>query len=266
MKTLRDIQSESDKREIPLKRVGIKNIQYPLKVRRKDGGSVDTIATFNLTVNLPHHFRGTHMSRFIEVLEEFSEMLSWNDLKAFAMKLRDKLNAEASHIEILFPYLVRKKAPVSGKESYMNYDAHIEAVLERDTFAIYTGVKVPVHTLCPCSKAISKYGAHNQRAFVDITVKTTKLIWLEEIIETAEKSASHGLYALLKRVDEKHLTEYAYDHPKFVEDVARDAALLLKEDDRIEWFKVEVESMESIHNHQAYACVVWERGNGFWEA
>ncbi len=266
MKTLRDIQSEFDERNIPLRRVGIRDIKYPLKVMRKDGGTVDTIATFNLYVNLPHHFRGTHMSRFVEALEEFNEMLSWEDLKSFAMKLKDKLSAEASHIEIFFPFLIRKKAPASGKPSYMNYDAHIEAILRGKDFSILTGVKVPVHTLCPCSKAISKYGAHNQRAFVDITVKSTKIVWLEELIEIAEKGASHGLYALLKRIDEKHLTEHAYDNPKFVEDVARDVATILINDERIKWFSVEVESMESIHNHQAYASVIWERGNGFWTA
>ncbi len=264
MKTLKDIQGETDHRNIPLRKVGIKDIRYPLKVKKKDGSIVDTIATYSLFVNLPQHFRGTHMSRFIEILEEFNEILSWEDLKRFTQSLKEKLNAESSHIIITFPFLIRKTAPVSKKSSYMDYTAHIEAILRENNFSILTGIKAPVHTLCPCSKAISKYGAHNQRAWVDITVKSEKIVWLEELINIAEKGASHGLYSLLKRVDEKYLTEYAYDNPKFVEDVARDIAIILQNDDRIHWFRVEVESMESIHNHEAYASVEWERGRGFW--
>ena len=261
---LRDVQSEFDERNIPLRQVGVKDIRYPLQIIKKNGKTITTIATFNLYVNLPQHFRGTHMSRFIEVLNNFNKLLSWKDLKSFTRELKNKLDAKAAKVEIFFPFVIKKQAPISKMESYMSYDAHIYATMTEDDFSIATGIRVPVHTLCPCSKAISKHGAHNQRAYVNITIKSTKLVWLEELIAVAEKSATHDLYTLLKRVDEKHLTEFAYENPKFVEDVARDVAITLMEDPRIHWFTITVESMESIHNHQAYASVTWERGKGFW--
>jgi GTP cyclohydrolase I len=251
---MKDVQSSRDYRKQPIEKVGIRNIRYPITVRDKDREKQETVANVTLSVNLPHTARGTHMSRLVEVLDRFKDEVSYQSLDLILIEIKKALQAEESHIELAFPYFLRKKAPVSGQESLMSYDCGI--------FATYTGhleiatrVEVPVHTLCPCSKEISTMSAHNQRGTVAITVGMTKFIWIEDLIQIAEDSASSPVYALLKREDEKYITERAYDNPRFVEDVVREVALRLQELPGLRYHSIEVENFESIHNHSAYAII-----------
>lgn len=254
MDKMRDVQSEPANHEIHLDKVGISNIVYPIKVLDRQNGVQNTIAKINLYCNLPHNFRGTHMSRFIEVLNTYLDSISPDNIKNMLKDIRKKLDAEKAHVDINFTYFIKKKAPVTGAESFMNYDARFVAELGKN-FDFITEVSVPVNTLCPCSKEISERGAHNQRARVLISVRMKKMVWLEDLIQYAEESASAPLYALLKRPDEKYITELAYDNPKFVEDVAREVAHKLDNNANITWYFVQVTSYESIHNHNAFACV-----------
>jgi GTP cyclohydrolase I len=251
---LRDVQGSPDSRRIPIQKVGIRGILYPITVRDKNREKQQTVAKVTLSVNLPHHYRGTHMSRFVEVLDRFKNRVSYHTLDAILLELKRALRAEESHIELNFPYFMRKSAPLSGEESLMSYDCVISAEYT-DRLDIDVKVRVPVHTLCPCSKELSKVSAHNQRGVVSLTVGITKFIWIEDLIEIAEQSASSPLYALLKREDEKYLTEHAYENPRFVEDVVREAAQRLKKLPGLRFFSVEAENMESIHNHSAFAVV-----------
>lgn len=252
---MKDVQNQPDNRNIYLQRVGIKNLSYPVTVMDKKNGYQDTIANINMYVDLPVEFRGTHMSRFVEVLNKYRLGIDPKLIKQMLEELRVNLNASVARVEIEFPYFVLKNAPVSNQESFTKYSCRIDGQKSIDTYDFTVSVGVPILTLCPCSKEISDRGAHNQRAIVWIHVRSKRLIWFEEIIEYAEKSASSPVYTILKRVDEKFVTEYAYDNPRFVEDIAREIALKLNEDNRILWYKVEVESFESIHDHNAYACV-----------
>lgn len=251
---MRDVQSEADHRNVPLDRVGVEGLVYPIKVMQKTGGYQDTVARISMHVNLPHNFRGTHMSRFVEVLNEYRHNVSYRNLQRMLCKLRDVLDAETAHIEMEFPYFLEKKAPVSGIPSCMSYTCKFSATQDHE-FDFILEVNTPVHTLCPCSKEISDRGAHNQRANVKIEVRMAGLIWIEDLIDIAESSASAPLYSLLKREDEKFITEHAYDTPRFVEDVVREVALKLDENKLVTWYRVSVTSFESIHNHNAYACV-----------
>ncbi len=251
---MRDVQSERDHRNIPLDRVGVEGLTYPIKVMQKSGGYQHTVAKISMHVNLPHNFRGTHMSRFVEVLNEFRDDINYRNLNIMLNKLKEVLDAETAHIEMEFPYFLQKKAPVSGISSYMSYMCKFSAT-RNDGFDFILEVNTPVHTLCPCSKEISDRGAHNQRANVKIEVRMSGLIWIEDLVSIAEDSASAPLYSLLKREDEKYVTELAYDTPRFVEDVAREAALRLDGNPLVTWYRVSVTSYESIHNHNAYACV-----------
>ncbi|MBO8160380.1 MAG: GTP cyclohydrolase I FolE2 [Thermosipho sp. (in: Bacteria)] len=252
---LKDVQNEKDSRNIPLKHVGIKNLRYPITVLDRKNKTQHTVATIDMFVDLPKDFRGTHMSRFVEVLNDFHFKIEPKTIKEILDNLKKVLNAVSAKIEIKFPYFIEKSAPISKIESFLEYKCGFKAYDNDTKYDFYLIVEVPIQTLCPCSKEISKYNAHNQRAKAHIEVKTYELIWFEELIEIAEDSASVPLYTLLKRPDEKFITEKAYENPKFVEDVARDIALKLKTDKRIKWFKVEVESFESIHSHNAFACV-----------
>jgi len=253
VKKLKDVQSEIDERNVPLKKVGVKNLEWPLKVLDKKKGYQYTVAKMSLSADLRHDQRGTHMSRFVEVLKDF-EMLSPKALEKILCDIKERLRAESSHIEITFPYFIWKHSPVSGNMSPLKIEAMIKAEKNYES-TIIVGVKVPIHILCPCSKEISDVGAHNQRAVVEILVRSKRMIWFEHLVEISEKSASCPIYTLLKRPDEKFITERAYENPKFVEDVVRDIALELERDGRIEWYRVEVTSFESIHNHEAFACV-----------
>ncbi len=251
---MRDVQSERDYRNIPLERVGVEGLKYPIKVMDRTHGTQPTVGTVSLAVDLPEEFRGTHMSRFLEVLHFYKDYISLNNLEEILDELRNRLNASSAHIEIEFPYFLKKKAPVTGAESYMDYRCKFIATKNRE-FDFILEVNVPIQTLCPCSKEISDYGAHNQRAEVTIQIRMKKLVWIEELVEIAEESASSPLYALLKREDEKYVTEHAYDNPKFVEDVVRDVAMKLEANERIIWYYIMVKSFESIHHHNAYACL-----------
>ena len=254
MSGLGDVQSSRDERNLGIRKVGVKDLEYPIRLLDRSSEIQHTIATVSMYVDLPQEYRGTHMSRFIEVLERHSVRLDPRELDAVLQDISSTFSSATAHIDISFPYFIRKKAPVSGAESYMKYLCRCEA--SRDgALSMHFSVDVPVNNLCPCSKEISEGGAHNQRGIIRIRVKTHRFIWYEELIETAEASASSPLYTILKREDEKYVTEQAYAHPRFVEDAAREVALRLKEDSRVEAFTVEVENMESIHNHSAYACI-----------
>ncbi len=250
-----DVQNSPDTRHIAIDRVGIKAIRHPVRVADRAAGVQHTIATFNMYVHLPHHFKGTHMSRFVEILNGHEREIS---VESFGRMLRDmahRLEAEAGHIEMNFPYFVNKAAPVSGVKSLLDYDVTFVGELKHGHQEFTMKVVVPVTSLCPCSKKISDYGAHNQRSHVTITATTNAHVWIEELVGVAEECASCELYGLLKRPDEKYVTERAYDNPKFVEDMVRDVAARLNRDDRIVRYVVESENFESIHNHSAYALI-----------
>ncbi|HWF98236.1 MAG TPA: GTP cyclohydrolase FolE2 [Steroidobacteraceae bacterium] len=256
-----DVQGRADTRRLPIDRVGIKNISHPVRVKDRSAGEQHTIATFNMYVGLPHNFKGTHMSRFVEILHTERE-ISVESFRAMLVKMTERLEADTGHIEMSFPFFVMKRAPVSGVESLMDY--HASLIGERCGGHTDTWVKVvvPVTSLCPCSKRISAYGAHNQRSHVTIKARLRAHMWIEELIEIAEREASCELYGILKRPDEKYVTERAYDNPKFVEDMVRDVATRLNEEERIAAYVVESENFESIHNHSAYALIERDKDAG----
>jgi len=253
---MKDIQSSPDNRNIYIDKVGIKKLKLPITVRDRHRMAQRTVADVNFYVDLPHHFKGTHMSRFVELLNDHRESFDIERIDEILVKARQKLKALKAHIELTFPYFVEKKAPVSGLPGLIDYECMISAASNgnRKTDTILT-IKVPITTLCPCSKEISRYGAHNQRSIVTLSVRVNKFIWLEEIIRIIEETASCEIYSLLKREDEKHITEKAYENPAFVEDVVRAITEKISQDDRIDWFTVESENYESIHNHNAYAFI-----------
>jgi GTP cyclohydrolase I len=250
-----DVQGRQDTRRIPIDRVGIKDIYHPVRVKVRSGGEQHTIANFNMYVHLPHNFKGTHMSRFVEILNEHEQEISVESFNAMLEQMAQRLESEAGHLEMSFPYFIMKKAPVSGVPSLLDYRATLAGELKNGRVETWLKVIVPVTSLCPCSKKISDYGAHNQRSHITIRVRIAEHVWLEELIDIAEHEASCELYGILKRPDEKFVTERAYDNPKFVEDMVRDIALRLNADERIRAYSVESENFESIHNHSAYARV-----------
>jgi len=250
----KDIQSESDLRQIHIDKVGVKNVKYPIMVSDKQGNVQHTVADIDLYVDLTHSLRATHMSRFVEVLHSVSGEVLLDHIQPLLQQLKDSLHSERAYINIRFPFFIDKAAPVSKKSSLLDYHCVFEGVLGED-YTYIKSVTVPITTLCPCSKEISNFSAHNQRAYVTLRVKATEYIWFEELIESVEQSASCQVYPLLKRPDEKYVTEYAYEHPTFVEDIVRDIAVRLKTDSRILWFYVESDNIESIHNHNAFASL-----------
>jgi len=250
-----DVQNLPDKRRIEIDKVGIKDIRYPITVLDRANGRQHTVASINMYVGLPHQFKGTHMSRFVEILNEYrGELISLKSMKEILRKMKERLNAVSAHLEIEFPYFIAKKAPVSGTEGLMEYRCRFVGSL-KEKIDLEVGVQVPICTLCPCSKEISDFGAHNQRGVVNLRLRFKKFVWLEDIIKLVEEAGSSELYSVLKRVDEKYVTEHAYQNPKFVEDVVREIAQRLLADDNITWFAVEAENFESIHNHSAYAYI-----------
>jgi len=259
---IEDVQNREDTRCIPINKVGIKDIRHPVRVRDRSEGEQHTIANFNMYVNLPHNFKGTHMSRFVEILNHHERDISVESFKDMLQEMTERLEAESGHVEMSFPYFVNKKAPVSGVESLMDYDVTFIGEIHGKDNQMNIKVVVPVTSLCPCSKKISDYGAHNQRSHVTVTAKFNEFIWLEELIDIVEQEASCELYGLLKRPDEKNVTERAYDNPKFVEDMVRDVAARLNNDDRITSYIVESENFESIHNHSAYALIEKDKTAG----
>ena len=261
-KHLKDIQSSPDSRGIHIDRVGVTDLRYPVTVLDRSKKAQSTVGVFTLSVDLPHHFKGTHMSRFVEVLNEHHGEVSLWTLPEMLVRLQKQLQAERAHIEVEFPYFVRKAAPVSRAESLLDLQCTFIAESSGAEQDFLLKVKIPVTSLCPCSKEISDYGAHNQRGTLTFTVRTRRdekgmwqFVWIEEILEIAERSASAPIYALLKRTDERHVTMQAYDNPVFVEDMVRNAAGYLRADKRISWFEVRADNQESIHNHTAFAVV-----------
>jgi len=250
-----DVQATPDTRRLAIDRVGIKDIRHPARIRERSGGVQHTIATFNMYVGLPHHFKGTHMSRFVEILNAHEREISPDTFRVMVREMTKKLEAQAGEVEMTFPYFIEKKAPVSGVKSLMDYAvSFVGAVRDgQETFTLK--VLVPVTSLCPCSKKISDRGAHNQRSHVTVSAAINTFVWIEDIIDVVENEASCQLYGLLKRPDEKFVTEAAYDNPKFVEDMVRDIAAKLNADKRIDGYAVESENFESIHNHSAYAMI-----------
>ncbi len=253
--TMADVQGSPDTRRISIDKVGIKDIRHPVRISDRSGGEQHTVATFGMYVELPHNFKGTHMSRFVQILNQHEREISVRTFRHMIGEMADLLEAEKAHIEMRFPFFVNKKAPVSGVESLIDYDVTLIGELEKGRSTMHLKVLVPVTSLCPCSKEISEYGAHNQRSHVTVSVESNAFIWIEEIVDVVESEASSELYGLLKRVDEKHVTERAYDNPKFVEDMVRDVAARLNDDERVMSYKVEAENFESIHNHSAYAQI-----------
>ena len=252
---LHDKQSERDHRELRIDKVGVRGLRFPIQVRDKARSVQNTVATIGMFVDLPKEFKGTHMSRFIEVLNAHGSVIHVENINEILHALRKKLHAATSHLEIEFPYFMSKKSPVSRLESLMDYIARFDATARDGEVDFVLTVKANVTTLCPCSKAIAKYGAHNQRGEVTVALRSTKVVWIEDVVAMIEGAASSELYALLKRQDEKAVTERAYENPVFVEDLVRNVALKLNADKRVSWYKVEAENFESIHNHNAYACI-----------
>jgi GTP cyclohydrolase I len=253
--TMADVQGSADTRQIAINKVGIKAIRHPVKVLDKSGGIQHTIAMFNMYVGLPHNFKGTHMSRFVEILNSHEREISVENFPAMLREMVDRLEAETGHVEMSFPYFINKAAPVSAVQSLMDYDVTLTGEICHGRIESTIKVVVPVTSLCPCSKEISERGAHNQRSHVTVTVSINEHLWIEELVQFVEAEASCELYGLLKRPDEKFVTERAYDNPKFVEDMVRDVAARLNAECRIDTYVVESENFESIHNHSAYALI-----------
>lgn len=252
---LHDTQSSRDHRQIRIDKVGVRGLRFPVQVRDKARAVQNTVATIGLFVDLPKEFKGTHMSRFVEVLNAHGNVIHVQNIPGILSALQEKLKSATSHLEMEFPYFVVKKAPVTGGKGVMDYTARFDAAACGHEIDFVLTVKANVTTLCPCSKAISARGAHNQRGEVTVAVRFRKPIWIEDLITIMESSASSELYALLKRQDEKAVTERAYDNPVFVEDLVRNVALKLNSHPDVRWYKVEAENQESIHNHNAYACI-----------
>jgi GTP cyclohydrolase I len=252
---LHDKQSERDYRELRIDKVGVRGLRFPIQVRDKAHSVQNTVARIGMFVDLPKEFKGTHMSRFLEVLNAHGSVMHVENIPDILYAMQTKFQAATSHLEMEFPYFMVKQAPVSGRQSVMDYTARFDAAACGGEIAFLLTVKANVTTLCPCSKAISARGAHNQRGEVTVQVRFSKPIWIEDLIAIIEGSASSELFALLKREDEKAVTERAYDNPVFVEDLVRNIALKLNAHPDVAWYKVEAENQESIHNHNAYACI-----------
>lgn len=253
--SIADVQSSQDTRNIAIDKVGIKDIRHPVRIADRHGNEQHTVATFNMYVELPHHFKGTHMSRFVDILNSHEREISIDSFQDMLKEISERLEAKTGYIEMNFPFFINKTAPVSGVQSLMDYDVTLIGQIKDGELCTQTRVVVAATSLCPCSKKISDYGAHNQRSHITITARSNDNLWIEELIDIAEAEASSEVYSLLKRTDEKVITENAYDNPKFVEDLVRDVAARLNEIDKIVAYTVEAENFESIHNHSAYALI-----------
>ena len=249
-----DMQKSRDTRRIAIDKVGVKDISYPIVVMDKNRSFQQTVARVNMYVDLPHHFKGTHMSRFIEILDAYREKIALDKMEIILERMKEKLGASSAHLEIEFPYFIEKKAPVSGAKGLMEYTCTFNASLGKE-FDFILGVKVPVTSLCPCSKELARFGAHNQRSVMTVRVRYRNFIWIEDLIEIVESCGSSQVYSMLKREDEKFVTEQAYENPRFVEDMVREATQKLSAMDNITWFSMEAENHESIHKHSAYASI-----------
>jgi GTP cyclohydrolase I len=262
LQNIPDVQATPDARKIAIDQVGIKGIRHPMRIQERSGGVQHTIANFNMYVGLPHHFKGTHMSRFVEILEAHEREITVETFQVMLREMVEKLEAAEGRIEMSFPYFIETRAPVSGVKSLMDYEVTFSGEIRKGRQSFTMKVVVPVTSLCPCSKKISERGAHNQRSHVTVTARTNEFVWIEEIVDIVERQSSSELYGLLKRPDEKFVTERAYDNPKFVEDLVRDVAAVLNLDERIGAYVVESENFESIHNHSAYALIEKDKREG----
>lgn len=252
---MKDVQAGSDLRNVAIDRVGVKDVTYPIRLKTRDGEEQTTVASINMYVALPHYQKGTHMSRFLEVLnDETSEPITPDRIPAVAKAICERLNAEEAHFEAEFTYFMRKPAPITKKLGLMDYRVRFACTANGTTDFIMS-VAAPATSLCPCSKEISEFGAHNQRCRIEASVRFKGMLWIEDLVEILEKAASCPVYAVLKRPDEKFVTEQAYLNPKFVEDIVRDLALALEREKRIEWYSINSENFESIHSHNAYAQI-----------
>ena len=251
---LADVQAHPDTRRVPISRVGVQNVRFPISVRDRRKTAQHTIANIDMSVDLPHDFKGTHMSRFMEILNSYDDEISVEALPAILRTMRERLNAETAHLGISFPYFMEKEAPVTGAAGLLSYDCAFDASSGAEDDFILT-VKIPVTTLCPCSREISARGAHNQRSIVTVKTRFTGQLWIEDVVALVDASASCELYPVLKRADEKWVTEHAYDNPRFAEDLVREVTLRLRALHQVTWFSVHVINFESIHEHDAYAQV-----------
>ena len=253
---MQDVQNRPDDRNIPINKVGIKNMRYPITVLDRKNRFQQTVASVSMYVDLPHEYKGTHMSRFVELFHEFKPQVSLRSFANLLVRMKEHLNAQSSHVEILFPYFIGKEAPVTKSFGLMDYTCRIMGFSgPDDKIDMVLEVIVPITSVCPCSKEISDGGAHNQRGEVRLSVRFDKMVWIEDMIELVEQAASCDVFSVLKRPDEKFVTEKAFNNPKFVEDIVRDVADKLNHDENITWFSVSAENFESIHNHSAFAYI-----------
>ena len=250
-----DIQQEHDHRELPIDKVGVRDLRFPIRIRDKAHVYQNTIATVGMYVDLPHQFKGTHMSRFIEVLHAHGNAIHVENIPEILSAMQEKLHAQTAHLEMDFPFFLEKSAPISNKTGLLDYGARFDATANGNEIDFVLEVRANVTTLCPCSKAISAHGAHNQRGQVTVQLRSKETVWIEDVIRLIEVSASSELFSLLKRPDEKYVTEKAYENPVFVEDLVRNAAPRLNQHPSVIWYRVEAENFESIHNHNAYASI-----------
>ncbi|MFG0325985.1 MAG: GTP cyclohydrolase FolE2 [Phycisphaerales bacterium JB037] len=257
--TIPDVQGTRDARRIAIDRVGVKDVTYPFCLRTREGGTQTTVAKINMYVALPHEKKGTHMSRFLEVLNDHAcEPITPERVPEITHAIRERLDAREAHFEASFTYFIRKPAPVTRMEGLMDYEVTFECTANgEDDFIL--GVAAPATSLCPCSKEISEYGAHNQRCRIEAKVRFDGELWIEDLVTLLENAASHPVYAVLKRPDEKYVTEKAFENPKFVEDIVRDLAIALENDERITWYSINSENYESIHSHNAYAQITRDK-------
>ncbi len=251
---MKDVQKTPDTRNIPINKVGVKDISYPVTVMDKNRQFQQTVARINMYVDLPHHFKGTHMSRFVEILNAYREEIALDKLETILQEMKKKLGASSAHLEMEFPYFIEKRAPVSRARGLMEYTCEFNATLA-ESFDFVLGIRIPVTSLCPCSKELSQYGAHNQRSIITIRVRYREFVWIEDLVALVEECGSSPVYSLLKRVDEKFVTERAYENPRFVEDIVREVTQRFLAMENITWFSVEAENFESIHKHSAYAAI-----------
>jgi len=261
-----DVQARPDQRRVAIDKVGVKNITYPITLKARNGqGFQHTVANVNMYVGLPHYQKGTHMSRFLEVLNAHHRDLRSDQIMDVCADMRDKLESEEAHLELEFPYFIDKKAPVTESPGMLDIQVTFECNSSQHTGDDFVmGIKVPATSLCPCSKEISEYGAHNQRCHMEVKVRFAKgqSMWIEELFDLVEQGASTQVFSVLKRPDEKWVTEAAYDNPKFVEDIVRDLAMIMEQEDRIAWYSVDSENFESIHSHNAYAVIEKDKRKG----
>lgn len=262
-----DIQKSGDDRGVLIDEVGIEELSYPINVEGRDGEGQQTVAEVGMSVQLAHHWRGVHMSRYVEVLDKYAGGIGPASFREMVAETRARLDSEYARVAMRFPYFLRRHAPASEMSSMARYECRLIGESRASETTTEVGVRVPVTSLCPCSKEISDYGAHNQRGYVEISVTSpwpageAAGVWFEDLVDVAEAAGSAPIYPLLKRSDEREVTMQAYDNPAFVEDIVRDVVVALREDVRVSTAQVRASNQESIHDHSAVAQLRWERAS-----